>query len=907
MPLKTLAAAISVLLLKPARSLIYLSEREDDSNQTDHAYDSFLLSSDVLEQVHTSIVNAASLDSETASPAIFAWALILHRMNVSYQSRTEKRDNLLQQSARERFETSAVTRPTGRRNSAGSIFSIESSKFDGFLEHSAQPRDFQVVEQLASAVTSRGMVFDVISKMATELGPSAHGSMTPLLSSRIRTAFVELLKVSYPIVGYQSEPVSSLLSLLSSGRGYWDISPRENLSAKLDVLSCMISDDDAMEFYFRQALERFPYEFLPLIVFCRALCSTTSLRDDDRSDLIQDLLRHTPTVTFTLPDSFQSYELVHEDENTSSFRLLEDIPLVSVSTARNRNRSDEDTFRIPAGTVGRFITDNGRVVLMNYSYSFLSLIGRQLEVYLMPEAYQTGLRVLQADEIAEAVSLLAMLLRTECLKASPDSNDVLVRQDDDLLHEASKSISGGKDIVNVVCETLDYFMQDGIGTTEKSATCVLTSCIQFLHAVLPLQPSRIWSYMARSELLSSESKGGKLTKIVGDLDLVSENFDFLMSALRLFSRLIDSAMSSAVQRRAGNRTTNMRKPDPNPWLGTAEKVLTKVSLSIAQASMDIFENTSTWNFSSETSRLRLLETVVPILDKFLLYSYGTGDSPTSDNLVTSLRPAAGYIVDCFMSPSTGTLRFQPLLASLAAALTSPQSTLYPTRLEIQQTQLVSILRFSTTLLRTADYLEKPASMIETYLFKASTLLARMCAVSSLFTEPAVELLTSIVANAGKSTHEPHSLLGYLGPHTAKSFLQLLSGLGRPFVLTGEVKTTWRFFSAVLRNRQQWMSNCLLTGQTPREAMKQERRKGEVSSSSVFATALVRLKTLKDLNRVEALSILDFVASAQNYWPWTCLHPSKGHHVSGWFACFCPRFETIESDSKIGRCSGSRRG
>jgi nuclear pore complex protein Nup188 len=132
MPLKTLAAAISIALLKPARSLIYLSDREDDPTQADDAYDSYLLSSDVLEQVHTSVVNAASMECETASPAIFTWTLILHRMNASYQARTEKRDNLLQQNARERFETHDVARhPTGRRNSAGSIFSIESSKFDG--------------------------------------------------------------------------------------------------------------------------------------------------------------------------------------------------------------------------------------------------------------------------------------------------------------------------------------------------------------------------------------------------------------------------------------------------------------------------------------------------------------------------------------------------------------------------------------------------------------------------------------------------------------------------------------------------------------------------------------------------------------------------------------------------------
>lgn len=851
--------------------MTYLSEREEDATQADTTYDTYLLSSDVLEQVHKSVMNAAEADCESASPVIFAWTLLLHRMNVSYQSRTEKRDNLLQQNARETFEAGGVIRPIARRNSAGSIFSIESSKFDSFLENSTSSKDLVVVEQLASAVTARGRVFDVISTMTSGLGPSDEGSMTPLLSSRIRNVFLELLKVSYPVIGYQSEPVSSLLSVLGAGRSYWDLSNRENLSEKQDILASMLNDDLALEFFFQQALDRYPYEFLPFITLCRTLASATSLQDSERSQLILNLLRVTPTLTFVLPETFQEYELVQEDENTNAFCLLQDIPLISLSPSWRGRRIEDDAYRIPAGTYGRFVTDTGRVVSMEYPHSTISLLGRRLEISLMKEGYQSELGMLQPDETAEVIALFATLIRMDYLNATREgSTEALVSSENDILLEAKKHIDvgSGRDLLTIVCETMDYYMQVDLAESEDVVVAILNSCIQFLDAILPVYPSRVWSYLSRCELLSSESRAGKLTKIIGSLDLVQERFDFLSSCLRLFSNMIDTALTSAIQRRAGIQTMGRKKTDLNPWLGTADKVLSKVSYSIAQAGVDIFENTSTWRFASDACRSSILRDVVPVLHKVILHSYSLGDSSSSENLTSCLRPAATYVLDSFISPSTGSLRFQPLLSSLVAAFTSTDSTLYPRRTDMIQSQLSSVLEFSATLLRVANHLEQSSSMIESYLFKSSTLLARLCAASDHFRRPTMWLLESLVVNAGKASNEPPSLLGYLGPQISKSFLQLLATLGKPFELTKDVKATWKFFSAILRNRQQWMSNCLLTGQTPREAMKKDNKKTEISSDSVFATALARLGKLKELDVNESIVVLDFVASAQNFWPWT---------------------------------------
>ena len=870
MPLKTLSAAVSLIFLKPERALTYLVERDEDAAQADAAYDSYLLSNDVLEQIHKSLMNAAGADSESACPVIFAWAILLHQLNLSYQSRTEKRDNLLQQNARETFETGVVARPTmARRNSAGSIFSIESSKFDGFLENQIVPKDLSVVEQLAAGVTAQGRVYAIVSRMSSLCGASTRGSMTPLVGSRLRTVFVELLKVTYPFVGYQSEPLEALVSVLSGERNYWDISSGDALTSKQDVVATALDDTEILEFYFQQTIDRYPYEFLPFITLCRILASTTCTSDDDKSELLLAHLRKTPTLTFILPDAFMDYELVQEDENTNTFCILQDIPLISLSSSWQRRTIEDDAFRIPSGTYGRFITDSGRVVVMEYPHSTLSLLGRRLEINLAKEGYRAEFGMLQPEEVAEVVALFATLIRVETVKVSQENGaGALVQADNDILHEASKYISGGRDLITVVCDTLDHYMQDELAMSDDISVSVLNSCIQFLDAVLPIQPSRIWSYLARSELLNSESRAGKLTKITGNLDLMSDRFEFLNSSMRLFSALIHTASTSAVQRRAGNKLAPRQRDDLNPWSGTSDKVLARVSLSIVQAAVDVFENTSTWKFEDFSARTRLLDNVVPILNHVVLYAYSMGSPKGEDTMVSCLRPAALYIIDCFLSPNTGTLRFQPLLTTLIAALTTADgSTLYAQRRQVSTTQILSVLVLSATLLRAADLLEKQSGMLETYLFKISTLLARLCGASDFYRSSAVWLLDSLVSKGGRSSNDPPSLLGYLGPQISKSFLQVLASLSKPFVLAADVQATWRFFSSVLRNRQQWMSNCLLTGQTPREAMRDAAKK-ELSSQSLFATALTRLKTLSTLAPSEAVVILDFVASAQNYWPWT---------------------------------------
>jgi nuclear pore complex protein Nup188 len=488
----------------------------------------------------------------------------------------------------------------------------------------------------------------------------------------------------------------------------------------------------------------------------------------------------------------------------------------------------------------------------------------------MAGAYDSGLGYLTVDELIEGISLMATVLRAETLKSSRGDSDRGLR----ILTEASRLLSPGKDIISIICDTLDSVVEEELADLDGPKIAALASCVQFLYAVLPVCPGRVWAYMARCALINSDTRSGRLSRITANLDMFAERFDLLLSAVKLFSSLVESAMTSTVQRKAGVTPNSRSKGEDNPWLGASDKIISRVALSMAQTTIDVFENSATWRFPSEVDRSVLVQDVVGIMHKLVSYTHSVGPTDAPKSLTGPLVPAAGYIVESFLSTSSSSLRFQPLLASLLAAFQIPDSTLYQRRAQIVSERLTTVLAFATTLLRVADYLNQHSGVIQNQLFKSAAVIARLPAIRHSFRMPAIALLSALVESAGKSSGEPPSLLGYLGPQVSRSFIQIASQLDKPFDRIPEVASTWKFFSTILRNRQQWMANCLLTGKTPREALKGDLKISQLTAGSVLSTAMEKLRSIRNTSSQEILAVLDFFTSAQNYWPWTIIAMQK---------------------------------
>ncbi|KAI0538494.1 nucleoporin subcomplex protein binding to Pom34-domain-containing protein [Xylaria digitata] len=861
-PLQCLVCVVSLKALNLPRMMAFF-EGEIDLD-TDNEY---LATSSVLEQIHDVLEGSIALGSAYMAPVLFAWVPIVHAMFSSYQDRAEKRDTIQNQKAVENYDSNTQMIPnSGRRNSAGSITTIDKRRYDDFLINKNLDRDFQRVQLLAVVVTDEVHVFDVIAAMSSYLGPTEHGIFPSSVGSRMRIAFLDLLKATLPFVGYKAEPLTALLSVLSGSQEYWDILAVQEASES-DILPCALNDQVVLESYVQQALDRFPYEFAPFLTLCRTLGCSPAFPDSNSHEHIIKLLERTPTLTFTLPEDFTNYQLANEDENSNSFQFNADFPLFSQVASRTKIAADEELFVIPAGTYGRFVADEGKIARVEYEHSALALLGKRLEINLVANRYDMALGMLTVDEVTEVVSLLATLVRTEVLRAA-ESNGKTVNSSEAglaIVGEASRALPRNKDVVSVICDTMDVLLDND---TDDLGLGALVACVQFLHAILPICPGRVWSYMAKCTLLQNQSQGGRLARIIGNLDLSSAQFNLLISTIRLFSDLVDSAMTSSVRRKTDIKANPRQRSADNTWLGVSDKIITQITLAISQAAVDFLESLSTWRFATDQDRMTLVRDIVPIMDKIIYFTFSMDDISAKTALMSVLQPAAKFIVDSFLGPSTRSLRVLPLLGTLVAATQGLESTIYAKQSQVFRDQTIAVLRFATNLVRVANYSDRSSSTLESQLFKITPYVARLCARDETFRGPSIELLESLVISAGKTIGEPPSLLGNLGPQTSRSFLQLISTLDRPFNQAQQANTIWHFFSTIVRNRQQWMANCLLTGKTPKDARASSSKASETASSSVLGSALTRLASLSKLDRSEALSILNFITSAQNYWPWT---------------------------------------
>lgn len=898
-PIKSLTCVISMKMLNLPRSVPFL-DGEIDLRPDE---DSYLTSEEVLKQIDEVINNAANMGLITAGPVIFTWTLIVQQMLRSHHDRQERRDLQQNRQAQEGFEREVQhieARPgVGRRSSAGSIVSMESQSYDKFLNTvfgtSQQQQDLQRIEQLAIAVTAGGQMHNFLTEVALSLGEAHNAPFRPYLGARLRLVLLGFLSFSFPVVGYISESISTFFAVISTGRGYWDILSRKPLDLRQDVVVHALNDPLTSQFYLQQVWLRWPYEFAPFTSLCKII--SMSLAEHAAVEL-RATLAETSSLTFHLSDPF--WEFTGDEADLGRLELVRDVPLFSALPSRKRLISGQEPFCIPAGTTGQLASEASRVVQVHYVHSTFALLGKRLETNLARDLYDLALGTLEADDIAETVSLLATAIRCESAKGIADSNALSTGNAAalEILQEAGRELPANKDIVSVVTDTLDLYVDGDLVNLEASGIRVMTACLQFLDSILSICPGRVWSYMTRCDLLMSASKAGRLSRITGTLELIEDQFDLLVTAVNFFSSLVEVAVAGAVHRKTGPKMHGRATDHDLGWQGISDKALTQVNLSIAHTSVDILENSLTWRFSSEVHRSILLGDLIPTLNKLVSYSLGVGNDENQNDVTAYLEPAAKYIIDGFLSPSPSSLKFQPLLASMLVTLGMPDSTIYQRRAEIISNRQIAVTDFATTLIRVANFQERTATAIEGQLLKCSSLLARLCATNANYRDSTLSLLGALAERISREDSETPSLLGYLGPQVSRSFLQTISRLDKPFDRPMESKNAWAFFSTIMRNGQHWMANCLLTGKTPREALGSDGKLSRLAPDSILKTALTRLRSIRSLSTSETLAILDLLTSAHNYWQWTVFASQEDNSCLNELRAYVRELKSISVTAKV---------
>jgi nuclear pore complex protein Nup188 len=845
----------------------------------------YILNCKTIPQIHNMLMDMAENLPAAASPMVLGWSVILQRIRLRVEEQ-----RLTQEGLNEEFLS------LDRGSSDDNQMLVKPDPYEGTIMEINQGPVDDPIQQLALTAVDGCHVFETLSHLALQLGDISHSHFSNEIGAKMRIVILDLIRGS-SAVGYIPEVLLAALSALTGGQSYWDFADAQHLRRENDPLSMFLDNDELVSHLLISSRARYPFESLPFLKLTRALAACTTCYGVEGSKSIIDFLDRIPSFTHILSDQFSAYETTHEEDNNNSIRLTRSFPLFKSRLRTVHGQQDQTALLkvdqdlcIAAGTYGRMVSEsNPRVAYWFHEYSGFKYFGKLLETFLSSGDLldATVGDIADRDSVAEIIGIFATLLLSisKASRDHPSSRDEGFR----ILEIASSGLSRNRDITSLIFEIFEEELQKQSNSFGSEVPLeVLTSCVHYIHALTPFTPGRVWPLVGRSGLLDVGSGGSKLSSIVGSVELVSGHHDFLLSCTRLFEALVEDFMINAINRRARGKSSGRFGHEEMPGTGVPDQVLSKVLLSFVRYLTDVFEGCCTWKFINEDDCRRLSKTIAKTFDRILHYTYGLDTSLPISNasesttklsetkLMGALESAALHIADSFLSTSSGSLRFQPFLHAFYDGFNTPDSTFFFNESRLCTEQVTAILSFAKTILRTGILLERPPSQLQSQLFKISPLLARLYVVDDAYRIPVIAIFETLVVSASNNSAEPPSLLGNLGTRTSKSFLHALSDVDKPLEREDNFVTIMHFVSMVVSGRQQWFANYTLTGRSSTDSLK-SKSCGKDSDSfdrPLLNTALEVLLAIGKTPKREVLAALEFVALAQNFWPWATYDSEK---------------------------------
>ncbi|KAI9814898.1 MAG: hypothetical protein M1832_005626 [Thelocarpon impressellum] len=932
LPLKSMVAITSLSLLKLPLVLDQIVDSVEQRRLPPPSSElPYIADSTAIVEINAIFTEAAGSPLITASPAVFAWCLILQAVREVVLATREAKE--LRQSQRavdgipeaesseteggesSATESGASWRPkpweSGRR-SAGSDSSLDSSIYDEVLDEiMSASLDEDPIGFLAKSAVNGSRVFEIIETLAIEFckhfGVSSDGDNEPGL--RMRLVLLDVLRASLDRVEYQPAVVTAVLAVLGGGERYWEyVSCSNSRASRSDLASVFLRDNVLLcPKLLDIAYARFPYEPLPFLRLVRALAASREHRET-AAPQVMALLE--PMISFTqvLPADFRQFMTTQEEENVNQVVLTSDLRLFA---ARESNRplflqdpengsavavvddtDVSDGVTIPAGTQGRVLLEsNPPVVQWEYRYSALKYLSNLLQTALPNSEIVDSATGLPTDReaISEIIGAMTTLLTSSTREAAQR-----------MLAEASDGLHRIRDIITIVFDVFEMeLLQESFQPGDNVSTDLLVNCIQFIYSLIPLLPGKVWPLLARSSLLELDGRGGKLAAIIASTEIVTGHFDFLLGCIRVFGALVADAMKNAVARKAAGKAAGRFADSEDHGTGVPEKVMKKVLRSFGRTMVDVLESSPNWRFAVLDERLELETRIMSIFAEVLRYCYSIDDSPDVGRKVTgALAPVATYLVEVFIRSSDTNLPVLPILRVFNEGVRTPDTTLFFLTLRAWTGQVQAALRLCTTLVRVRYLLALTTSHLEGQLLKAAPLIARIYAAHESYRIHVVELFEAMATSAGSGDEQPPPLLGHLGAESAKAFLIALSQFDKPLDDEQLEKGIWNLLSAIVSNRQQWLAVFVLTGNTPKDSLgkKAKDSSGSTPSKPFLKTALDAMSDIQRMPPRRALAILEFIVLAEDHWPWAMSdlrqHPNFIRVVSDYV-------ENLSGDEDVG--------
>lgn len=902
---QSLVALVSTVVLDVPQALEELSQMSTLAMgaSSPAGESSYLLNPVAIVEINDILMEAAKACLRPASPAVLAWSIILQTLREHALVTKELRELRQSQRAADRYgaaetdgsgtEPSYASRTISpsprRRSSTGS----DTSQPSGLLLEEILDRlmdtslDEDPIAYLAKSAVDGSGVFDVITSLATDFctpfGPDHQGGA----GLKMRLILLDLLRATSEWLEYLPELVLATLAVLTGGEQYFDTVERPMSTRVYEPAIIFINDDLLMQKFFQTALSRFPYEPLPFIQLCRALASHEG-HAGKMPFTIGEILGQLGSFTQRLPTGYDAYELVQEEEDANHIQLSSVLGLFqqprdhrsNLTIFEGQNRlaltnyaGPSDGFQLPRGTRGRVLSEKKPLVVMwQHDYSGLAYSGRLLQLALIDDELlgYAQCALVTKDVVTAIIGLLTSLLMSACTTSNP----MAIRQDAarTILEGASDQLDRSQDIISVIFEIFEQELQRPRQLSENlSSTELLANCLQFMHAVLFVRPGRVWAFLGRSGLLGVNDSESKLIAIVSSSEMVTGHYDFLLGCIRLFEALIEDTVVHSIARKSPPGTVTRFESAESTGKGVSDNATKKVLLSFLRTMTDVFESTPNWRFAVQEERLEINTRICDVFRNVLCYCYDVDDTPDiSQKLMGNLAPSVKYLLQTFLSSSSSDLPILPIQRILFEAAATPDTTLSTRGLRYRTAQVIAAVELTTTLIQISKLLDQQPTRLQEQLFKAAPLLAKGYVCHESYKLPIVGLFEALVRSAATSDVQPPSLLGHLGPGTARTFLEILSILDQPLGNDDLAIGIWRLFAAVVSNRQQWLAIFLLTGDTPRDSLKNKEKVNAAISRRAKSIILIAMDSLTEIQRLQperALAMLEFLVLAANFWPW----------------------------------------
>lgn len=864
-----------------------------------------------IRETNAILVEAAAACLTNASPAVLAWSIILQTMRECFLAYKESgKAGKIGAAGKYAMkgppgsDTLETWLQPGSADSQDLSTSTETSQYSNLLEKvldnlmDAEPAEDPIKDLARSALDGSG-VFPFITALAIDycsiFAPDHQGTLG-LVTRRI---LLDLVRATLDWIDYQPTLINAVLGILTGNLSYWDILDRPPGLKAIEPAVYFLSDTSLMQKLFYTALARFPYESLPFLQIFKALALSEGKSDEGLPELFL-LMQNVDSLTSIMPPGFSAYEIVQGDEDSNLIRLASNLDLFddhlnlslhaggpsAASRMLATPTSVWDSQQLPSGTEGCVISESKPLIVMwRYRFSPLKYLGRILQSASMNGNFSAG----SSDVVSETIDLLSTMMSAngqhDSGRRKYNMHQEAARQ---ILEHASDGLDRNQDIVSVVFQIFEneLYRHQKVSGDEPSLD-ILLRCVQFMHALLSVMPDRVWPFLARSSLLGVGSVENQFNTLVASSEFIPGYYSFLFGCVRLFDALIeDTIRRTASQRIASTATTRFVQSDIQES-AVSRIMIGKVLYNYQQMMMNLLEGQQSWKLISNWERFKINHWICSAFVKILNFCYAIDDQvDSSQKIAGPLISAGNCLVDAFRSAFNGSFKIHALLQMLFEGMASADTSLSIRGMQYLNSQTISTISLMTALIRVNKLLGRAPQPLDEDIFKVSPILVKLYATNEEVRLPIVDLFEAVISSAASVEQQPPSLLGHLGEVTARSFLEMLSTMDQPFKNDELSIGIWRLLSTIVSQRQRWFAIFVLTGNTPRQSFK-ENKKDTAPNATVIhptepllAVGLDELSNLEKLTPSVTIAILEFMALAADYWPWVLNTMEEHPHFLG---------------------------